>query len=147
MYVLFFFGKHVEEYFISSFGKIKGEVFYVLLYVGGIIFASLPSLVKHKDNDLYFSLGASGAVSAVMFSFIIIAPGQELYLLGGIPIKAYIFGPLYLLYEYLMSKHSKGRIAHDAHFAGAIFGIIFTLLLDFNFFINNFIAQVQALFN
>lgn len=147
MYVLYIFGKNTEDFFVIRYGNL-GYVLYGALYLGGIIFATIPAMSKHKDNDLYFSLGASGAVSGVLFASILIFPQASLGLIFlPIPIPAVIFGPLYLALEYYLSKRSQSRIAHDAHFAGAIFGIIFMLLLDFNFFINNFIVELQNLFN
>lgn len=141
MYTLYIFGRFIEAFFNKHYEL--GNIYYLLLYFGGALFACVPSMIKHKNNDLYFSLGASGAVSAVIFATIIIRPDLQFFF--GIP--AVIFGPLYLLYEFLMSKRSQSRIAHDAHFAGAVFGIIFTLMLDFNYFINNFIIQVKLLMN
>ena len=145
MYVLYMFGNIVEHFFLTNFQF--GVTYYLVLYIGGILFATLPAFYKHSDNVHYNSLGASGAVSAVLFSAILIHPEYTLYLFAVIPIPAVVFGPLYLFYEYYMDKKGKTNIAHDAHFAGAVFGIIFTLILDFNYFINNFINQVSSLFN
>jgi membrane associated rhomboid family serine protease len=87
-------------------------------------------------------LGASGAVSAVMFASIIIYPTMKLMIMPiPIPISSYILGPLYLWYSYYMSKNGRDNIAHDAHFFGAIWGIIFILIL-WHDAIPNFIAQV-----
>lgn len=145
MYVLYLFGNITENFLVAQYGT-KGYVMFITLYIGGVMFATLPSIRKHKNNDLYFSLGASGAVSSVLFAAILIHPSMELLFFFAIPMKAVIFGPLYLALEYYLSKNSKGRIAHDAHFAGAIFGIIFMLLLDFNYFINNFSIELQNIF-
>lgn len=145
MYVLYMFGILVEGFLLVNYRF--GIAYYLVLYFGGILFATLPALYKHSDNVHYNSLGASGAVSAVLFSAIVISPGETLYLFAVIPIKAFVFGPLYLLYEYYMGKRGRTNIAHDAHFAGAVFGIFFTLILDFNYFINNFINQVSSIFN
>ena len=144
MYVLYGFGQ-IEEIYGYLFEE-KGWYYYVLLYLGGILFATLPSMLKHRDNDSYWSLGASGAVSAVLFSFIVILPTAGLHLFFiPIPIPAFIVGLGYLAYEYAMDKRSGGRIAHDAHFYGALFGIIFTLAIDYTL-AEKFINQVTNYF-
>jgi membrane associated rhomboid family serine protease len=146
MYVLYLFGNLVEGVFLTNYRF--GITYYIVLYFGGILFATIPAFYKHSDNVGYNSLGASGAVSAVLFATIVINPGMSLYLFFvPIPIPAVVFGPLYLFYEYYMGKKGRTNIAHDAHFAGAVFGIIFTLILDFNYFINNFINQISLLIN
>jgi membrane associated rhomboid family serine protease len=141
MYVLYIFGTYIESVFILRYET--GVVYYLVLYIGGVLFATLPAFYKHANNHHYNSLGASGAVSAVLFSAIIINPTMTFYF----SIPAFVFGPLYLLYEYYMGKRGRGNVAHDAHIAGAVFGIIFTLILDFNYFIDNFITQVSNLIN
>lgn len=126
-------GKHgLEADFMARFGAVKGLVFFVTLYIGGLLFSSLPALKKHGDNVTYNAVGASGAVSAVLYSAIVLNPFSELGLLilPGIRFPAILFGVLYLAYEWYMDKRSKDNVAHDAHFWGAIFGVTFTLLID-----------------
>ena len=120
----------LEADFIRFFGKF-GQFWFVLLYLGGILFATVPAFYKHSDNPNYLAVGASGAVSAVLFSSIILHPFESLQFifLPGVPIYFIIFGVLYLAYEIYMSKRGKDNIAHDAHFSGAIFGIIFTFVI------------------
>ena len=143
MFVLYNFGYYVEDLFMLYHGDAKGEYFYAVLYVGGILFATLPGFAKHSENDSYFSLGASGAVAAVVFAFILMEPSRDLYLLFlPIPIPAFIFGIAYLALEFYLDKRGQGRVAHDAHFWGAIFGFVFTGMLDtsrFSEFFTNFI--------
>ena len=141
MFVLWSFGRIVEAWFGNLFG-IKGIWFYLLLYVGGVLFASLPGLRKHRDDPAYNAVGASGAVSAVLFAAILLQPLSEIRLFlipFGIP--AFIFGPLYLFYEVYMDKRSSDRIAHDAHYYGAVFGLLFCVLLEPRIFIN-FLNQI-----
>jgi len=144
MYVLFNFGSATQtnfEYFTSG----KGVLYFILLYIGGIIFAVLPTFKKHKDNPSYHSIGASGAVSAVLFSFIIFSPAASLSLMFiPIPIPAIVIGIAYLVYEHYQSKKSTGNINHDAHIAGAIFGVVFTLIAVPNS-ISNFLNQITYL--
>ncbi len=145
MFVLYSFGGVVEEAF-SYEGLFPntyyyGKFLYVLMYILAIPIATIPALIKHKKNHSYNSVGASGAVSAVVFTSIIIAPTSTLMIIPiPIPIPATIFGLLYLAYSFYMSKRSRGNIAHDAHFIGAVFGIIFPLILSpglFMHFINS----------
>ncbi|MXV14877.1 rhomboid family intramembrane serine protease [Hufsiella ginkgonis] len=101
------------------------------LYIASLALSDIGTIVKHKDNYGYNSLGASGAVSAVIFSYILFAPktGIGLIFLPGINIPGYIFGPLYLVYSaYAANKES--RINHDAHFYGAVAGIIITIMFQ-----------------
>jgi membrane associated rhomboid family serine protease len=144
MYVLYNFGPVVLDGFTDLGGihhkglidyfDTVGNLYYILLYAGGGLFASLPSMFKHKDNVAYHSLGASGAVFAVLFAYVLMNPFQELQLiLIPIGIKAYIFGPLILAAEYFMSKRRGTGVAHDAHIGGAIFGIVFLCILRYEF--------------
>jgi len=138
MFVLYSFGELLEMQLIAFYG-LKGHFYMALLYLTGILFSSVFSIAKHKDNPAYNALGASGAVMAVLFAFILINPTVELQLLFlPIPIKAYIFGPLILLFEYIMSKRGGTGIAHDAHFAGAIYGVIFISFVDYHFLLDFF---------
>jgi membrane associated rhomboid family serine protease len=123
MYVLYSFGSFVEQFFPSNL--------YIVLYIGGVLIASLPSLIKHHNNPYYSSLGASGAVASVVFAAIIINPAGTLLLMGIIPIPAWLFGILYLIFEAYMDKKSDDNIAHDAHFYGAVWGIAYTGFLNF----------------
>ena len=143
MYVLYQFGSVCEHFFELYFGN-KGSMYFISLYVGGVVFATLPSIKKHKDNPNYSSVGASGAVSAVLFSSILFIPTESLRLFFiPIDIPAYLFGILYLIFEWYMDKKSTDRIAHDAHFVGAIFGIIFTSAVDYNILLS-FLNQIIA---
>lgn len=153
MYVLYMFGvqgaqesvgsnfSSVEPTFISAFGA-KGYYFYLLLFVGGLAFSSLYALYKHQDNPYYNALGASGAVSSIVFVFIILNPQAELIIifLPILPLPAYIFGPLLLIGEYFLAKRGGSPVAHDAHISGAIFGLVFIGLMDYNYYISFFEA-------
>jgi len=131
MLTLYFFGPTVETAYTELFGVKSGPLFYIILYFVGIIVAALPSFIKNRDNPYYRSLGASGAVSAVLFASIIISPmaGIGLLIIPGLFIPAWIFGFLYLGYSAYMAKRGRDHIAHDAHFVGAVFGILLTLAL------------------
>ncbi len=145
MYVLYIFAPSLEAYF--NITSEIGYIYFLSIYLLGIIFSTLPSIIKHHQNANYFSLGASGAVSSVVFAYIIIYPLRELGLiiLPGIWIPGFIFGTIYLIFEHYLSKKQYSNIAHDAHISGAIFGIIFILLYDLNNF-EKFIKKISYYF-
>jgi membrane associated rhomboid family serine protease len=132
MFSFYFLGRVLEHLFIVQYGVLMGEIYFVSLYFLGGIFATLIPFIRHHDNSLYRSLGASGAVSAVVFATILWMPELKLGILF-IPfgIKAYIFGPIYLLIEYLSDKRGNTGVAHDAHIGGALFGVLYVLILNF----------------
>lgn len=126
MLVLYSFGQAVEYYFGELFEE-KSSFFFIALYIVSIVFSHLPTYVKHKSNYLYNSLGASGAVSAILFTAILFNPWGKIYFWGLLGIPGIILGPLYLFYEYKMSKKASDGVNHDAHFWGALAGIVFTI--------------------
>ncbi|MFN2395122.1 MAG: rhomboid family intramembrane serine protease [Bacteroidales bacterium] len=134
MFVLWSFGSLVEQLFQVNFAE-RATFYYLLLYVGGVLFSTLPSYGKHKNNDFYNAVGASGAVSAVLFSSIIMYPqGTIIFLFLPFPIPAWIFGILYLVYSAYMARRGSDNIGHDAHFWGAVYGVVFTIALNPSFF-------------
>lgn len=126
MLVFWFFGEATERYFAYYLGS-KGVFYFILLYIGGVVFATLPTYKKHKENYGYHSVGASGAVSALVMSSVIFSPMSDICLYGIICFPGILWAIIYLVYSYRMSKGSNDNINHDAHFWGAIFGIIFTI--------------------
>jgi membrane associated rhomboid family serine protease len=128
MFVLYSFGRVLERSFSTELGM-NGSLPFVLLYLGGVVFAALPSYKRHLYDPGYRAVGASGAVSAVLFATILLFPMEELYLFGVFPIKGILFGPLYLAYEYYLDKKGNDNVAHDAHFYGALFGLGFMTIL------------------
>ena len=129
MLTLYFFGRVVEQYFSAAFGGVLGTVLYVVLYVSALAISSLGDLVKYRNNWNYNALGASGAVSAVLFASILFAPKMGIYIyLIPIPIPGYIFAPLYLLYCWYMAKRNMDNIGYTAHFWGAVYGILFPII-------------------
>lgn len=130
MFTLYFLGQGLEGKMIDLFG-IKGQFYYVLLYLGGLVFATIPSFYKHSDNPGYLSLGASGAVSSVVFGFILLLPLTPLMMMFiPIPIPGYIFGIGFLVFESYANRKARTNIAHDAHLAGAVFGALFLIVID-----------------
>ncbi|MCK3684393.1 rhomboid family intramembrane serine protease [Maribellus sp. YY47] len=144
MLVLYFFGRNIEAYFNFYFGN-KGTAFYLLLYFGGILASNIWSLIKHKNNYYYNAVGASGAVSAVLFATIFFDPWEPLYLFAILPIPGILFAAGYLFYSYRMSQKQNDNVAHDAHFLGAVFGFIFPILLKPDLF-DRFIDHLFVFF-
>lgn len=129
MWVLWMFGG-LSESFFEGYRGATGPIIFLALYVGGILFATLPSYKRHQDNFNYNAVGASGAVAAVLFAAIYAMPTMNLYLMFiPIPIPAVVFGIGYLVLEWYLDKKSNDSIAHDAHFWGAGFGFIFSVVM------------------
>jgi membrane associated rhomboid family serine protease len=137
MFVLFNFGEVIEREFLFKSG-LNGYLYYALLYFGGIFFSILNTFFKNQHNPNYNAVGASGAVSAVMFSFILLNPLDELCLYGIICLKGFWWALFYLVYSYYKANKADDNINHDAHFWGAMYGILFTLALYPNSIVNLF---------
>lgn len=127
MFTLFFFGRAVELYF-NGYG-LGGNIAYITLYFLSLIASSIPAYVKHNNDGNYRSLGASGAVSAVIFSAIIFDPWTKIYLYGAIGIPAVLYAVLYIIYCVYAGRKNADNVNHDAHLWGAVFGLVFTLIL------------------
>ena len=130
MWVLYSFGGIVEEVMTIQFGSLA-MLYYGLLYVGGVIFSTLFDFRKHKSDPYYNAVGASGAVSAVVFASILLYPSGSIYIFP-IPfaLPSWVFGIVYLIYSAYMGKKGADNIGHNAHFWGAVYGIVFTVILN-----------------
>jgi membrane associated rhomboid family serine protease len=140
MFVLFSFGSAVQKYYAYFFGS-AGNYLFILLYLSSIVAANASTYYAHKNNPGYNGLGASGAVSAVVFASILFQPTAKIYLYGLIGIPGYIAGIAYLVYSQYSSKNSQDNINHEAHFYGAVYGVVFTLVFKpsvFKYFLNQF---------
>jgi len=122
MLTLYFFGKVLEEHIFS-------QTQYVLFYFSALFFSGLNTYIKQKNNPDYRACGASGAVSAIIFSMVLFQPWSIVYLKFFIPIYFILFAIAYLVYSYYMSNKDASKIAHDVHLWGALYGIAFTLIL------------------
>ncbi|WP_423128881.1 rhomboid family intramembrane serine protease [Gaoshiqia sp. Z1-71] len=129
MIVLFSFGRAIELYFQYGFGRMA-NAWYLLLYFGGMIVSNAYAIIKHRNNYYYNAVGASGAVSAVLFAAIFFDPWNKIYFFGLLPVPGILFAVLYLAYSYYMSRKQNDNIAHDAHFLGALYGFILPVLLN-----------------
>lgn len=134
MFTLYFFGPVME--------RVMGGEYFLGLYLTGLIVAGIPSVIKYKDDPNYATLGASGAVGSVLFAFIFLFPMEGIMLmLIPIPIPAFVFAILYLIYSMYASKQERGKINHEAHVAGALWGIIYLVL-----FVPNTIDHILTVF-
>ena len=127
MYTLYIFGQYME----IQFSMLSFSWVFVVLYLTGIILASLPALFKHRLHSYYSALGASGGVSAIIFAFIYYNPWAKIsfmFLPVGIP--ALIFAVLYLIYSAYSARKGSDNIGHDAHFWGGVYGFIFAFFSD-----------------
>ncbi len=128
MIALYSFGGNLEQHLFNYTGA-NYQIYFYALYSIALIISDIPTYLKYKNTPGYNSLGASGAVSAVIFACIVFDPLSTLYLFLAIPIKGFIFGFIYLIYSYSLSKRGGDGINHDAHFYGAAVGILFVTIL------------------
>lgn len=145
MFSLYMFGGAVESmYKYNDVYGPKGVLLFIILYVSSLATSSLYSYEKHKNNVYYNALGASGAVSAVIFAYIVLAPTQKLmFVFLPIPIPAYLFGLIFLGVEYYLGKRGQSNIGHDAHFWGAVYGVVYTIALKPRLALD-FIEQIRG---
>ncbi|MBE9488259.1 MAG: rhomboid family intramembrane serine protease [Bacteroidetes bacterium] len=127
MFVLLSFGMSVEYRMVHIYGM--GSLTFVLLYVFSLIFSALPDISKYKNDYQYNSVGASGAVSAILFVSILFNPWGKLYLFYVLPIPSILFGVAYIIYSRYMSKRGGDNINHMSHVYGALFGILFMVAI------------------
>ena len=136
MITLFFFGPLIEQ----LMGRIGVWVFPVF-YLSALVVSILPTYLKNQKNPNYLSLGASGAVSAVLFAFILLQPWQLIFVFF-IPLPAIVFAVLYLGYSIWMDKRGGDRINHSAHLSGAAYGVLFMVVMEPRV-LGYFLSQLQ----
>jgi membrane associated rhomboid family serine protease len=139
MLALYSFGGFVESAFKSMFGSL-GSIMYLAMYFIALVVSLWPTYTKNKNNPHYLGLGASGAVSAVVFASLLLAPTMGLYVYF-IPMVGFIFAPLYLLFSYYLEKRGSQGINHSAHIWGSLFGLAFVIFTGY------FIADYPVLQN
>ena len=152
MYGLYIFGTAVENMFLQIFNE-KGKLLYLLMYVTALFFCLLPTYTKHKEDGNYQSLGASGAVSAVIFAFIFLDPLRKMgiiFLPEQWMIPGFIFGLIYIVLSSYFDKRGQGNINHSAHIWGGIYGMAFLILTGYLFsdfkVLQEFISKIQSWF-
>ncbi|RBP51638.1 rhomboid family intramembrane serine protease [Arenicella xantha] len=143
MFVLWSFGNALERAYYPAFLGDGSTLKFLILYLGGIVVASIPDYFRNQYNSSYAALGASGGVSAVVFAVIIFDPWRNLYLYGIIAIPQILAGAGYLYYSWIKDKRANDNIGHMAHFSGAIWGFMFTGLMNFELF-GRFITKTLA---
>ncbi len=138
-----FFNMLSYSFFAFDLERVLGHWQFGLLYVLCLILSDLPTVYKHKKDDWYYCLGASGAVSGVIFSAILFNPmGQMGLMLIPIRIPAFVFGILYLIYCNYASKKSRDNIKHDSHIFGELSVLLITIALNLHI-VNSFITQIS----
>lgn len=125
MLTLFFFGRVMEGFYAARFGTFG----FLLFYLGGLVVSILPTYIKNRHNASYRSLGASGAVSAVLFAFILLAPWSRIIVLV-LPMPAILYAVLYIGYSIYMDRAGHDNVNHSAHLWGAAYGVLFTVLMN-----------------
>ena len=125
MITLFFFGRFAEQ----VIGSMIGPVGFVLFYLSAIVIAILPTYLRHRHDTRYRSLGASGAVSAVLFAFILVQPWSLIFVCF-LPVPAIVYAVLYIGYSIWMDRQGGDNTNHNAHLSGAIYGVLFMLLME-----------------
>lgn len=128
MFALYTFGSFLEGFFISNFGSFEGSLYFLLIYFISLISGSILTVIFHYNDPGYVAVGASGAVSGIVFSYIIFFPQSMLYVFF-IPMPAYLFAFLWIAFSVYGMKSKLGNIGHEAHLGGAIGGFISTLIL------------------
>ena len=123
---------HISDGLLQSYGLVVGSLHFLFIYILGGLASTFWPLLRNHDNPSYLSVGASGSVSAIIFAMILWNPFIELQFifLPGIGIPSYIFGPLFLVFEFWAFKRNKTNIAHDAHIGGAFFGLLYVLIIN-----------------
>ena len=147
---LYSFGLALENHFFPNmFGEKLGKIYYILLFTGGIYAASFTEYFRNKNNPDYSSLGASGAISSIMFCFIMVSPLSQISLFF-FPMQGWIAGVLLLGVSYYLIRRKRttaysDNISHESHFWGALFGVIFILVLK-PVLLKHFISQIAGVF-
>ncbi|WP_339923971.1 rhomboid family intramembrane serine protease [uncultured Cyclobacterium sp.] len=130
MFTFFFFGNVVESYLTYMFGFEMGVVAYLAFYLLAIVIADIPTYLKEQDNPAYHALGASGGTSATVFASIILMPLSDICIFGIFCLPGFILGILFLGYAFYKGRAGGDNINHDAHFYGAVFGIVVIVLIS-----------------
>lgn len=132
MFTLYFFGMDVERICQSALGNNIGSICFIILYISSLAISILPTYFKQKNNPSYRGLGASGAVSAVVFAYVLVNPMNFMGIMF-IPVMlpAFLFGIIFLLVSFYLDRKQSGRINHSAHITGGIYGLVYMIVTFF----------------
>lgn len=125
MITLYFFGRLIER----VLGELMGPIGFPLFYLSAIVVAMLPSYLRHRHDPHYRSLGASGGVSAVLFAYILLDPWAWIFVFF-VPMPAIVYAVAYVAYSFYMDRRGGDNINHSAHLSGALYGVLFMVLLE-----------------
>ncbi|MBU6198411.1 MAG: rhomboid family intramembrane serine protease [Xanthomonadaceae bacterium] len=125
MFTLYFFGRMMEQ----LYNAVLGPFGFVLFYAGALVASILPTYLRNRGNSRYHSLGASGAVSATLFAFILLQPWAKI-LVFVVPMPAILFAVLYVVYEFWLERQGADNVNHNAHLWGAAYGVLFTIIME-----------------
>lgn len=147
MFVLYQFGTAMETQFEMAYNNDMAKVvlFFLLLYLPAAILSCFYSYEKHKNDIHYNALGASGAVSAVVFAYIGLVPTNIFWIMGVLPVPAFIYGSLFLVVSWVLARRGKDNIGHDAHFFGALYGIMYIFIIQ-PYKLTDFFASITYYF-
>jgi len=136
-------GVPLEYWMVESAGPI-GHLYFGLIYVGAMVLGDFSTILKQKDNPKYYSLGASGAISGVLFSYILFAPSSKIGFFFFPALPSPIFAILYVAFSIYASRSRSTNINHDAHLWGGLFGFALTIALFPGVF-SNFLVELRHL--
>lgn len=129
MFTFYFFGEFVEQYLAYRYGVGSGAILFVGFYLVAIVVSNVPTFWKEKNNLHYHALGASGGTAAMVFASIVLSPLAKICIFGILCLPGFILGGLFLAYSIYKGKVGGDQVNHDAHLFGALFGILFILVL------------------
>lgn len=145
MLTFYFFGSYVEQSFNVISGG-HGILMFSIFYLSAIVASGMFDYLRFQNQYGYAALGASGAVSAVLFSYVLFEPTGKIYLYMVLGIPSWLFGILYLYYEWYMGKKQSDNIGHNAHFFGALYGFLFPVVVDYRTGLM-FLQKIAAIFH
>jgi membrane associated rhomboid family serine protease len=131
LFVLWQFGFAIEGIYKVQFGFIIGGILFLVVYFLILVLSNVPTYFKHKYNPTYASIGASGAISGILFIYVLYYPTRLLYLFGMIPLPGFAMAILYLIYSRWASRNAQDHIDHDAHYYGAVIGLVIGIIIKY----------------
>ncbi len=144
LFVLYMFGSSVEKWYAAFFGSSLGATLYLLLFIVSVVGANIATYFRHGNNPGFASVGASGGVSGILFAYVVFQPWAMIYLYGLIGIPGIIAAIAYIVYSYYRTNNKVDYVDHEAHMYGAIFGFLFTIMLNPGKILPHFIEALTS---